>query len=162
VVVLIDTGVFFAFYSLRDKHHLDSLALIVHLVEGKWGRGIITNHILDETLNILKYRVSDKAAYSFIRTFIDGDIVKIVYVDEEIEDKALEIFKENIGRKGFSYTDAVSVATIRELDIEYFLSYDLRSFSGLVDNIIGIDYWKNLSLEERRRIQKLISKFSNA
>ncbi len=162
MVVLIDTGVFFAFYSLRDKHHLDSLALIVHLVEGKWGRGIITNHILDETLNILKYRVSDKAAYSFIRTFIDGDIVKIVYVDEEIEDKALEIFKENIGRKGFSYTDAVSVATIRELDIEYFLSYDLRSFSGLVDNIIGIDYWKNLSLEERRRIQKLISKFSNA
>ncbi len=162
MVVLIDTGVFFAFYSLRYKHHLDSLALIVHLVEGKWGRGIITNHILDETLNILKYRVSDKAAYSFIRTFIDGDIVKIVYVDEEIEDKALEIFKENIGRKGFSYTDAVSVATIRELDIEYFLSYDLRSFSGLVDNIIGIDYWKNLSLEERRRIQKLISKFSNA
>ena len=162
MIVLIDIGILFAFYSLRDKYHLDSLALIVHLVGGKWGRGIITNHMVDETLNILKYRVSDKADYSFIRTFIDGDIIKIVYADEVIEDKALEIFKENISRKGFSYTDALSVATIRELDIEYFLSYDLRSLSGLVDNIIGIDYWKNLPVEERKRIQKLISKFSNA
>ncbi|RLG81945.1 MAG: hypothetical protein DRO40_08830 [Thermoprotei archaeon] len=149
----------FAFYSLRDKHHLDSLALIVHLVEGKWGRGFITNHILDEVLNILKYRVSDMAAYSFIRTFIDGGIVKIIYADEEVEKKALKIFKENIRKEGFSYTDAVTVAIIKELDIEYLLSYNLRSFSNLVDNIIGMDYWKNLPLEERKRIQKIISKY---
>ena len=61
--------------------------------------GSLQNHIVDETLNILKYRVSDKADYSFIRNFIDGDIIKIVYADEVIEEKALEIFKENISRK---------------------------------------------------------------
>jgi len=68
---------------------------MMHLVEGKWGRGFITNHILNEVLNILKYRVSDMAAYSFIRTFIDGGIVKIIYADEEVEKKALKIYKEN-------------------------------------------------------------------
>ena len=55
---MVDTGVFFAYYSLGDKHHLDSLALIVHLVEREWGKAFITNHILDETLNILKYIIS--------------------------------------------------------------------------------------------------------
>lgn len=71
MAVIVDTGVFFGFYSLRDKHHLDSIALIVHLVEGRWGRGYITNHILDETLNILKYKVSVEVANAFIEAFID-------------------------------------------------------------------------------------------
>ncbi len=54
VTALVDTDVFFAFYSLRDTHHFDSLGLITHLVEGRWGRAYITNHILDEVVNILK------------------------------------------------------------------------------------------------------------
>jgi predicted nucleic acid-binding protein len=43
MTALVDTGVFFAFYSLRDERHLDSLALVVHLLENKWGRGYATN-----------------------------------------------------------------------------------------------------------------------
>lgn len=160
MAVIVDTGVFFGFYSLRDKHHLDSIALIVHLVEGRWGRGYITNHILDETLNILKYKVSVEAANAFIEAFIDGGIVKIVYTDEEIEKRALEIFRRNMRRKGFSYTDAVTVTVIREYGIDYLLSYDTRSFTGLVDNIIGTNYWDTLPARERERIARLVKKYT--
>ncbi len=160
MTVIVDTGVFFAFYSLKDRYHLDSLALIVHLIEGKWGRAFITNHILDETLNILKYKLSYKTANAFIEVFIDRDLIKVLYTDREIEEKALRIFKENISRKGFSYTDAITVAVIREYGINYLLTYDERSFTGLVENIVGIDYWSTLTREEQNRILKLVEKLT--
>ncbi len=155
---LVDTGVFFAFYSVRDKHHLDSIALIIHLAEGKWGKAYITNHILDETLNILKYKLSIDTARAFIETFIDNRVVEILYTDREIEEKAREIFRKNISRKGLSYTDAVTVVMLKEYVIDYLLSYDERSFKGLVDNIIGANYWNTLSRKEQNRIQKLVQK----
>jgi len=160
LTVIVDTGVFFAFYSLKDRYHLDSLALIVHLIEGKWGRAFITNHILDETLNILKYKLSYKTANAFIEVFIDRDLIKVLYTDREIEEEALRIFKENISRKGFSYTDAITVAVIREYGINYLLTYDERSFTGLVENIVGIDYWSTLTREEQNRILKLVEKLT--
>ncbi len=57
---------------------------------------------------------------------------------------ALDIFRKNIFRKGFSYTDAVTVAVIKKLRIDYLLSYDVRSFLGLVNNVVGMNYWSSL------------------
>ena len=34
MAALIDTGIFFGFYSLRDGHPMDSLAIVVHATEG--------------------------------------------------------------------------------------------------------------------------------
>ena len=48
MTALVDAGVFFALYSLRDEHYLDSLALAVHLLENKRGQGYVKKHILDE------------------------------------------------------------------------------------------------------------------
>jgi len=158
LTAIVDTGVFFAYYSLRDKHHLDSLALIAHLVEGKWGRAYITNHILDETLNILKYKISAKTAEAFVEAFINNNDVKVLHVEEELEKKALKMFLENIGRKGLSYTDTVTIATIREYNIGYLLTYDTRSFANFVKNIVGTNYWNTLPETEKKRIHKLASK----
>lgn len=158
MTVIVDTGVFFGFYSLRDEHHLDSVALLVHLAEGRWGRGFITNHILDETLNILKYRVSGDSARAFIEAFIDSGVVKVVYTDEGVESRALSLYVQNLRRKGFSYTDAVTVVVMEEYGIGYLLSYDMRSFSGLVNNIVGPGYWESLSGEERSRIMRLVDR----
>ncbi len=156
MTAVVDTGVFFAFYSLRDMHHYDSLGIIVHLVEGKWGRAYITSHVLDETLNLLKYRVSPETCRAFLEAFVDGGVVKVIYPGEELEEAALELFRENFSRKGFTYTDAVTVVVMRELGVKTLLSYDLRSFSGLVENIVGVNYWNSLSRRERDRILRLV------
>ncbi|MCD6278454.1 MAG: PIN domain-containing protein [Desulfurococcales archaeon] len=160
MTAIVDTGVFFAFYSLRDKHHLDSLALIVHLTEGRWGRPYITSHILDETLNILKYRVSPEAARAFLDAFIDSGMIKVLYLEKELEDEALNVFKENVLRKGFSYTDAVTTVALRKFRIDYLLSFDVRSFAGLVSSIVGPNYWESLPKEEQDRILELVKPHS--
>ncbi len=158
MTVLVDTGVFFAFYSIKDEHHLDSLGLITHLVKGKWGRAFISNHILDETLNIIKYRLGPEVAKAFLETFIDNGVIDVLYTNAELEMNALKIFKENLQRKGLSYTDAVTVALIKSHKIDYLLSYDLRSFKGLVENIIGLGYWHTIPEKEKKQILKIAKK----
>jgi predicted nucleic acid-binding protein len=152
MVALIDTGIFFGFYSVKDKHHLDSIAIIFHAVEGKWGRLYITNHILDETLTLFKYR--GLPVEVFIKAFIESETVKILHVDREIELKALELFKNNLHIKGYSYTDAVSEVVSREFDFT-LLSYD----SGFQVRTIGRDYWICLDEREKKRIKNILSRF---
>lgn len=160
MTVLIDTGVFFAFYSIKDEHHLDSLGLITHLVKGRWGRAFISSHILDETLNIIKYRLGSEVAKTFLETFIDSSVIDILYTDLELEMNALKIFRENLWRKGLSYTDAVTIALIKSHKIDYLLSYDLRSFKGLVENIIGPGYWHTIPEKEKKQILEIAKKYS--
>jgi len=162
MTALVDTGVFFAFYSIKDEHHLDSLGLIVHLARGKWGHAYITNHILDETLNILKYRLGPDTAKAFLHAFIDTRAVEVIYADEEIEKQALKIFRENIERKGLSYTDAVTAATVQTYQISFLLTYDQRSFKGIIDNIVGPNYWQTIPAEERKQILKIARKHATS
>ena len=138
---------------------MDSLALIVHAIEGRWGRLYITNHILDETLTLLKYKISPETAKAFLDTFIETDLVQIILSDRELENESLKIFRENITRKGLSYTDVVSVAVIRNMKLSRFLTYDLRSFQGLLNNMIGPNYWNTLDRREKEKILLLAKKF---
>ncbi|KUJ93462.1 MAG: putative VapC ribonuclease [Archaeoglobus fulgidus] len=149
MAALIDTGIFFGFYSLKDVHHMDSVAIVVHAVEGKWGRLFVTNHILDETLTLLKYR--KLPADKFLEGFVESGVLNIIYTDEEVEKKALEVFKARVYEKGFSYTDAISEVVAEELKLR-LISYD----SGFSLPTIGRDYWKSLDESERKRISAIL------
>jgi len=151
MAALIDTGIFFGFYSLKDVHHMDSVAIIVHALEGKWGRLFVTNHILDETLTLLKYKKLPVDA--FIEAFLNSGVLHVVRTDDEIEAKALELFRENIHRKGFSFTDAITEVVAKELGLT-LLSYD----SGFGIETIGKGYWESLEDKEKRRIISMVEK----
>lgn len=152
MAALIDTGIFFGFYSLRDVHHMDSVAIVVHAIEGKWGRLFVTNHILDETLTLLKYR--KLPVDKFLEGFVDSGILQIIRADEDIESKALKLFKERIYTKGFSYTDAVSEVVAKEYDLK-LISYG----SGFGIETIGNGYWINLDEIERKRILSIVKRY---
>jgi len=152
MAALIDTGIFFGFYSLKDNRHMDSVAILIHAVEGRWGKLYISNHILDETLTLLKYK--GLSAKAFIETFIESGMVQIIYADQEIESSALELFMENYQRKGLSYTDAVSIVIAREFALS-MLSYDVRSFQGILD-VIGSGYWESLDKDEQKGILSMV------
>lgn len=151
MAALIDTGIFFGYYSIRDEHHMDSVALVIHAVEGKWGKLFITNHILDETLTLLKYKKLPVEA--FIEAFIDSQNLQILHVDENIEHEALKLFKERLYSKGFSYTDAISEIIAKEFEL-IMMSYD----SGFQVETIGRNYWMGLEEEERKRIVGLVDR----
>jgi len=85
--------------------------------------------------------------------------VQIILSDRELENESFKIFRGNITRKGLSYTDAVSVAVIGSMKLSRFLTYDLRSFQGLLNNIVGPNYWNTLDRREKEKILLLAKKF---
>ena len=152
--VLIDTGVFFGFYSKKDKQHLNSIALIIHALQGKWGRPYITDHILDETINILKYRISHEISMEFLKAFIFSNNIEIITATKEHINEALMLYKQNYALKGFSFTDALSVVIAKNFDLDYMITFD-KHLSKFV-KIIGPDYINSLTKEEIAKIQKFL------
>ena len=143
---------------MRDKRHLDSLALVTNLLENRWGQGYVTNHILDETLTLLKYRISGGAAKAFIESIIGSGAIKVLFLNDDTEHEALILFEQYADRIGFSYTDAITVIAMKRYNIDFLLSFDKRSFLGLVERIVGPGYWSSLPERERERILKLAEK----
>lgn len=153
--ILIDTGIFYAFYNKRDIHHLDSICILVHAMEGKWGRIYTTNLIVAETATLLRYRIGLKATMSFLEA-LNGSNMKIIFMDELLYDKTIKTLVKHPNKR-LSFVDAFSIITISELGINYLATYDERSFKGLINNIIGNEYSKILPKEEIDRILKEIN-----
>ncbi len=158
--ILIDTGVFFAFYNRRDAHHLDSICLVTHILEGRWGRPFTTVLVVSETVTLLRLRIGLEAAEAFLDALRESGI-SLVFVDEELYRATIEVLRK-YWDKPLSFTDANIIATMNVLGIEYLASYDDRSFQGLVTNMVGRDYSKTLAEEELSRILSMAQRFSGS
>ena len=54
---------------------------------------ITTSYILDETLTLTRFRIGVKASIDFSKKIRKSEVVEIVRVLREIEEKALDIFE---------------------------------------------------------------------
>jgi len=153
MAILIDTGVFYALLDKGDVNHLDAVAVMAHTLEGKFGKAYTTDYVVLETTLLLKSRLGAEVVKAMI-DFLNESGISILVVDEPIFRKALKLLIEMPER--LSLCDAASVMLIRELNIGVLASFDLRSFSGLVANIIGgKGYHTSLSDEEKKRVEQL-------
>lgn len=158
MAVLIDTGVFFGFYSRQDVFHMDAVALIIHVIEGKWGMPYISEHILSETINLLKYKISPETSMVFLRTFIYSKNLGILNLSEELLNQVIAFFSKNYALKGFSFTDAVSIVLLKEYNINHFVTFD-RKLSKFAE-IVGPGYFSSLTKEEKDYIRNIIEKYT--
>ena len=153
--ILIDTSVFFAFYSKKDRYHQDALAVMLHASEGRWGRPQLTDYVLDETVTLLKNKVSPKTALAIFGTLENSGPLRLIRLDEDSLNRSIEIFKNYAEKPGFSFTDATTVSIMKDYAIEHLASLDQRSFSGIFTPV-GAGYFQSLSLLERKRIRQVI------
>jgi len=152
MAILIDTGVFYALLDKGDVNYLDAVAVMTHTLEGKFGRAYTTDYVILETTLLLKSRLGVEAVEAMI-DFLNRSGILILVVDEPIFRKALKLLIEM--PKRLSLCDAAIIVIIEELDIRTLASFNLRSFSGLVANIIGKGYYASLSDKEKERIKQL-------
>jgi len=152
--VLIDTGVFYAFYNKRDVHHLDSICLLVHILEGRYGHPYTVDLVVSETYTLLRYRLGYEAAMAFLEALKKSGVT-IIFLDDEGYGGVIRVLKEYSDRK-LSFTDAFLIHVSESYGIENVVSYDERSFSGIVARIFGRGYAKTLSKDEFNRIMDLM------
>jgi len=152
MTILIDTGIFYALLDKGDVNHLDAVAVMIHTLEGKFGRAYTTDYVVLETTLLLKSRLSAEAAKAMV-DFLDRSGISTLIVDEPILRKSLKLLVKIPER--LSLCDAASIVLIEDLGIGVLASFDLKSFSGLVANIIGKGYYASLSDEEKKRVKRL-------
>ena len=120
--LFVDTSAWLALNDKNDQHHKAALTKSDTIKRQKIEL-ITSDYIIDETLTIIRYRVSHKAAVVFGDSLIGSNIVTILNIREEERFKAWTLFKR-YGDKDFSFTDCTSFVLMKKLRIEKAFAFD--------------------------------------
>jgi uncharacterized protein len=120
--IFVDTSAFYALEDADDRHHAEAQA--IH----RWclrSRPLLftSHHVLDESVTLLGSRLSPSTAARFARRLLGSRAVQIVRTDEAIEQAALNLY-ERFHAPRLSFTDCVSFAIMRALDIPAAFAFD--------------------------------------
>lgn len=117
--MLIDTSGFFSVYSEADRNHVQAQKIYAE----SWFR-VTTNYVLDEYVALASARgLSRKATLVFSEEILYDKTVEIVWVDEELHTRAVELLKKRPD-KNYSLCDAVSFVIMRQRGITDSLTTD--------------------------------------
>ncbi len=157
MTILIDTGVFYAFFDKKDPHYIDSSSLLLHCLEGRRGQPFTTDYVVLETTVLTQRRLGAEVSLSFL-DFLRDSGIRTIAAGQEYYDMALGIFREKFPR--LSLCDTTTIVVMNGLGAETLASYDERSFKGLAREVIGVGYYDSLSKDEQIRVRKRIEKKS--
>jgi len=118
--VFIDSDVIVAAYDTVDLLHGAVSDLLPQIEDKKWIPWVGVN-ILIESLTIVSQRVSIKKSLELLDYFFES--CEIVFLDEEIINQANAIFKKRTS-KNVSYSDCISFAIIKSLNIKKVFTFD--------------------------------------
>ena len=123
--LFIDTGAWIALNNKKDKYHTNAVKANKDFLD-KGYFYITSDYILDETYTLLRSDVGHKRAVEFgkeVKSLKETDKIRIVYINQDILDKAWEIF-EKYSDKDFSFTDCTSFIVMETVEINEALSFD--------------------------------------
>lgn len=118
----VDTSFFKAYADIKDDFHTQALQIFLKLKQSK-AQLITSNYILDETFTVIR----SKCGLGIVKNFksileeFDEDL-KIVRVTTDDESGAWNFFVNDW--KGLSFTDCVSFAMMKRLEIKQVVAFD--------------------------------------
>jgi predicted nucleic acid-binding protein len=128
-----DTGAFLAYRNKKDRYHETALKLFRDALKGKYGQIYTSDYIYDEALTLALIRTNNIAVAMDIAEVIQSPRIKMVFVDTELLEKSTKTFKQYSDRN-LSFTDAVSIEIMKELNIEKYFGFDSH-FDGIVQQV---------------------------
>jgi predicted nucleic acid-binding protein len=116
----VDTGLWLALLDAADPLHPKAKSIVETY---KTYPLFSSDHVLSETVTLLRRELGPEPAIGFGREFLEGKIGQLVQVEKP---DWLEGFKliEKYKDQKVSAADATSVAIIRRLDVEKVASFD--------------------------------------
>lgn len=119
--LFVDTSAFIALENSSDRHH-GSAGDFYRTLKGV-DRLITSNYVVDETATRLRFTIGWKGALAFLETLFLSRLFRLVYVDEELEQEAVRVFKRFHDQK-LSFTDCVSIAVVRRDKLDGVFGFD--------------------------------------
>ncbi len=120
--VLIDTDAFVALIKKNDNNHKRAEKISDFLTK-KSSSFYTTNFVFSETITVLSQRVDHQTAINFIDDFKNLKEVNLIRVNEEIEEMAIKIFKNQIS-KNVSFVDCINMAVLKRYKWNTIFSFD--------------------------------------
>jgi predicted nucleic acid-binding protein len=120
--VLVDSAGFLALWNAADEHHAASVRLQRRLARQR-RRFVTTDYVVDETVTLLLIRHSHDAATDFLDSVLSSRAINLEWVDSERFGRAADLFRRHADKQ-WSFTDCVSFALMRELDIREAFTTD--------------------------------------
>lgn len=120
MTILIDTNVFCAYGNSSDVHHKHAKKIIEDIVANKYGKGVITDYIFDETVTVA-LRKTDKKNAIELGTFLLNSQLLLMKIDPLIFKRAWELFQTT---HTLSFTDCTNVALMYLFRIKKIATFD--------------------------------------
>jgi hypothetical protein len=120
-VALLDTNVLFAAVSARDEYHDRARNIVRGIDHGELPDGIVTNHVIAETLNLVSERIDAVAANQLLDRLIEGTHFEVVHAPKADFNAAKAVFRQY---SELSFVDATIAAYSDRSDTEYLYSFD--------------------------------------
>jgi len=122
----LDTTIFVSAAFPREKHHKEGKETIYAVEEGVLGKPVITDYILDETVTFVRRKKSVNASIEILHIILSPPKITLIKVENRHFEAGIQLFKTY---ERLSFTDAVSVAVMRSLNIKTIYSFD-TGFDG--------------------------------
>jgi len=122
-MIFVDTGGFYASKVVNDVNHPSASSIEKAISEGKYGKMVTTNYVLDELYTLLRGRVSHEQTIQIGETIRKSPNIRIIWILEALEEKAWDSFKINQD-KTYSFTDCTSFIVMQSLGIDIAFTYD--------------------------------------
>ena len=120
--LFVDTGAWFALNSRNDENH-NTAAGFVRRFKKEPVLFYTTDDVVDETVTLLRFKVSHSQALLFLDFLAQSAHVARVRVTSELVGQAEEIFRTYTDKR-WSFTDCVSFAFMDELGLEEAFCFD--------------------------------------
>ncbi len=119
--VVVDANVLIAARLSRDQNHERGAAISRGVDTGTLPTGVILSDVLEEVVNYLQARNGHETATETLDALIESSGFVLTHAPKSDFDAGRSLFRRH---ESLSLTDAVIVAAMQRLDIEYLYSFD--------------------------------------
>jgi hypothetical protein len=120
--IFVDTSAWLALNDRNDQYHSEAVSKLKNVTKQKIEL-ITSEYVVDESITIIRYRVSHKAAVVFGDSLMNSTIVTVADITEEERFRAWMLFKK-YDDKELSFTDCTSFALMNKLKLRKAFAFD--------------------------------------
>lgn len=120
--LFVDTSAWLALNDKNDQYHNSATAKIPAIKKDRIDL-VTSEYIADESITLIRYRISHQAAVTFGDSLFNSSIVSVIDITQEDRLNAWEMFRK-YGDKELSFTDCTSFVLMRNLKIHKAFTFD--------------------------------------
>jgi predicted nucleic acid-binding protein len=119
--VIADTSGLYALVDRRDPHHVEAAAFLK--AQAAVGRLLVSNHIFDETMTLVKARLGMQVALQLGLRLRNSRLVEMVIFSSAEEQETWRVFSHYTDKQ-WSYTDCACLVLARQRNLQHAFSFD--------------------------------------